>query len=142
MGAEATATQDLAWADDIMHCVYLSKPSDSEQAMHRSRALISVDSAQLGKAKWQVPVAVMLVLIHCNVERAVHRAQLIHLLLDLHSPTAIDPGALIAIMQHEPLLLWGACNSVQHKPLCVFKDKQTLTNLVVVAVPVTCSWTE
>ena len=82
-----------------MHCAYLSKPSDSEQAMHRSRALISVDSAQLGKAQWQVPIAVLLVLVHCNVERAVHRAQLIHLLFDLHVPIAINPEALFAIVR-------------------------------------------
>lgn len=74
-----------------MHWVYLSEPSDSEQAMHGSGALISVNSTQLGKAQWQVPVAVLLVLVHCNVERAVHGAQLIHLLLHLHVPVTVNP---------------------------------------------------
>lgn len=77
---------------------YLSEPSDSEQAMHGSGALISVHSAQLSKAQRQVPVAVLLVLIHSNVEGAVHGAQLVHLLLHLHSSVImVNPRSLGAI---------------------------------------------
>lgn len=62
---------------------HLCEASDSKQAVHGARALISVHRAQLRIAQGQVPVAVLLVLVHSNVERAVHRAQLVQLLLNL-----------------------------------------------------------
>ena len=62
---------------------HLCEASDSKQAVHGARALISVHRAQLCVAQGQVPVAVLLVLVHSNVERAVHWPQLVQLLLNL-----------------------------------------------------------
>lgn len=81
---------DLSLA--LVLSAYLREPSDSEQAMHGSGALVSVHGTQLGKAQRQVSVAVLLVLVHSNVEGAVHGAQLIHLLLHLRfSLNMINP---------------------------------------------------
>ena len=63
---------------------HLCEASDSKQAVHGARALISVHCAQLCIAQGQVPVAVLLVLVHSNVERAVHWPQLVQLLLYLY----------------------------------------------------------
>ncbi len=63
---------------------HLCEASDSKQAVHGARALISVHGAQLCIAQGQVPVAVLLVLVHSNVERAVHWPQLVQLLLNLY----------------------------------------------------------
>lgn len=57
----------LVWA-------HLGKTPHSEEAMHGSGALISVDSSKLSKAQRQVPIAVLLVLVHGNVEGTVHGA--------------------------------------------------------------------
>ena len=67
--------------------MYLCEASDSEQAMHGSGALISVHCAQLSIPQWEVSVAVLLVLVDCNVEGAVHWPQLIHFLFHLHANT-------------------------------------------------------
>ena len=95
--------------------VYLGEAPDSEQAVHGSRALISVHSPQLGKAQGQVPVAVLLVFVNCNVEGAVHGAQLIHLLFYL------QPIAACQSVRGMPVLCWRLpqCRTpISHCSLC------------------------
>ena len=63
--------------------LHLCESSHSKEAMHGSGALISVHCPQLRIPQRQVPVAVLLVLVHCNVEGAVHGAKLVQFLLNL-----------------------------------------------------------
>ena len=57
--------------------MYLSETAHSKQAMHGAGPLISVHSPKFCKAQRQIPVAVLLVLVHRDVEGAVHGPQLV-----------------------------------------------------------------
>ena len=65
--------------------VVLREAAHAEQAVQHARALVAVDRAQLAQAHRQVAVAVLLVRVDQDVERAVHRLELVFGVVQLHA---------------------------------------------------------
>ena len=63
--------------------VVLGEAAHAHEAVQHARALEAVDGAQLREAEGQLAVAVQLRLVDRDVERAVHRLQLVLHALDL-----------------------------------------------------------
>ena len=64
--------------------VVLREPAHTQQPVQHAGALVAVDGAQLGHTDGQVAVAAEGVLVHLDVERAVHRLHVVVLPVDVH----------------------------------------------------------
>ena len=64
--------------------VVLGEASDAEQTVEYTRPFVSVDGAQLRQTHRQLPVAAERGSVHEDVEGAIHRLQVVVLLVDFH----------------------------------------------------------
>lgn len=98
---------------------YLCEASHSEETMHGSGALVSVHCAQLSISQRQISVTVLLVLVHCNVEGAVHGPQLVHLLFYLQTDVQLSCCIACCLSVTLPFITWDnehsslSCNKCQ-----------------------------
>ncbi len=65
--------------------VVLREAAHAEQSVEHARALIAIDRAQLAEAHRQLAVAVLLIRINQDVERAVHGLELVFGVIQLHA---------------------------------------------------------
>ena len=77
----------LGQAEDVS--IILREAAHAEEAVQRARALVPVDSPELGPAQGEVAVRARAVLVDEHVEGAVHRPYLVLRALDLHLAGAV-----------------------------------------------------
>ena len=77
----------LGQAEDVS--IVLREAPHAEEAVQRARALVPVDSPELGPAQGEVAVRARAVLVDEHVEGAVHRPNLVLRALDLHLVGAV-----------------------------------------------------
>ena len=73
----------LGRAEDMR--VVLREAADAEQSVQHARPLVAVHRAQLAEPHGQVAVAVLPVRVDQDVERAVHRLELVFGVVQLHA---------------------------------------------------------
>jgi len=132
--------------------IILGEAADAHQTVQHTRALIAIDRALFGKSQRQIAIRTQLALVDVQVEGAVHRLDVILLVLDLDrgihvlfiepQMTARLPQAGFANMGRvdqvvtvgDMLVVPVALDLVaDHAPIGVPED-QTLTNLVIGAI--------
>ena len=64
--------------------VVLREPAHAQEPVHHARPFVPVDGAEFGQSHGQVPIAPQLVLVDQDVERAVHRLELVQRIVQFH----------------------------------------------------------
>ena len=71
--------------------IILGEPTDSEQAMQHTRSLVSVHRSPFREPKRQIPIGPESAFVDQDVERAVHRLQIVLLSVDLDGGVHVLP---------------------------------------------------
>ena len=90
--------------------VVLGEAPHAHQAVEGPAPLVPVDGAQLGPSDRQLAVTLNSVLEHQAVEGAVHRLDLVHLVLDVHlveHPLPVEVVVAGGLPQVEVGNVWG-----------------------------------
>ena len=72
----------LRRAEDVR--VVLRESADAKQSVHHARALVAIDRAEFAQTHRQVAIAAQPVAVDQDVERAVHRLELVFGIVQLH----------------------------------------------------------